>query len=88
MMSYFGELMVVVISVIVAVIGIGFIVQTVFKELTKYRKAQTEPYEDALNGLLNTCGEAFGKMIGIMSKEMDNTKTTEYYDDYNEKVKD
>lgn len=87
MANYFGELMVVVISVIVAVIGINFVAKTVFNELTKYRKTQTEPYEDALNGLLNTCGEAFEKMVNVMSKEMDDTKTTEYYD-FKENVKD
>ena len=85
MTNYVGEMLTIVVGIITATAGIGLIIRRVFTELSKFRLEQQKPYEKALNGLIENCGEGLGAMVKAMNKvvnEDENKKTAEKVVEY------
>lgn len=68
--NYFGELMVIIISILVGMIGVELIIKLVFKELSKFKKEQNEPYEKSLNKMLDTFTNGFEAIFTAMGESL------------------
>lgn len=81
--NYFGELIVIIGSVLAVTYGIALIVKLVFKEMNEYKKSQLKPFEKSLNTMLDTASHGIETMIETMENlnKKQNEDPHKYYDE-------
>lgn len=85
--NYFGELIVIIGSVLAVTYGIALIVKLIFKEMNEYKKSQLKPFEKSLNTMLDTASHGIETMIKTI-ENLNKKENKDPYEYYNQKVDD